>query len=305
MANHDPRLKARAHLAWKADRAFGLAALPIRPVSEEPQISAGSAAPAEKPTATSRPPSAAPGAVARPAGPAGFFGEELPKPAGKSPARAAALKVVLPAPAPISAPALSADEKRAALLELDEMQVRGCTKCELHHGRTQTVFGEGDPDARIMFIGEGPGENEDLTGRPFVGRAGELLDRMITRAMGLRREDVFICNIVKCRPPGNRAPMPEETAACTPYLERQIEVVRPEAIITLGAPAAKYILRDDKISITRARGTWREYRGIKVMPTFHPAYILRVYTDEVRRQVWSDLQAVLRELSLPIPGHKS
>ena len=205
------------------------------------------------------------------------------------------------APAPIVGAGLDRDQKSITLKQLDESHVKGCRKCGLHAGRTQTVFGEGDVDARIMFIGEGPGENEDLTGRPFVGRAGELLDRMIV-SMGLRREDVFIANIVKCRPPGNRAPAPDEVSACTPYLDAQIETIRPQVIVTLGAPAAKYILRDDKIAITRLRGQWREYRGIKVMPTFHPAYILRQYTREVRGQVWSDLQQVMDAVGLPRPG---
>lgn len=202
--------------------------------------------------------------------------------------------------APFAGDPLSVDGKRLALQQLDVDYVRGCVRCGLAAGRTQTVFGEGDPDAKIMFIGEGPGENEDLTGRPFVGRAGELLDRMIA-GMGLKREQVFIANIVKCRPPGNRAPAPDEVAACTPYLERQIETIRPSVIVTLGAPAAKYILRNDKIAITRLRGQWQAYRGIRVMPTFHPAYILRSYTREVRGQVWSDLQAVMAEVGLPAP----
>jgi DNA polymerase len=193
---------------------------------------------------------------------------------------------------------LPIEQKRLILQQLDERHVQGCTKCVLCQSRTRTVFGEGDVDAKAMFIGEGPGENEDRTGRPFVGRAGELLDRMIA-AMGLKREQVYIANIVKCRPPGNRAPVFDEVAACTPYLEKQIETIRPRVIVTLGAPSAKYILRNDKLSITRSRGQWHEYRGIKVMPTFHPAYILRSYTPQVRGQVWSDLQAVMDEIGLP------
>lgn len=194
-------------------------------------------------------------------------------------------------------------QKQKILIDLDAQQVKGCTKCGLCKGRTQTVFGEGDIDAKILFIGEGPGENEDLTGRPFVGRAGELLDKMIG-GMGLQRSQVYIANIVKCRPPDNRAPMPDETAACTPYLETQIETIHPKVIVTLGAPAAKYILQNEKVLITRLRGTWHEYRGIRVMPTFHPAYILRNYTSEVRGQVWSDLQQVMSELGMKIPAKK-
>ncbi|MCS7033407.1 MAG: uracil-DNA glycosylase [Phycisphaerae bacterium] len=199
---------------------------------------------------------------------------------------------------PIGGEALPTEAKRLRLKQLDEQEVRACVKCPLHAGRTQTVFGEGDVDAQLMFIGEGPGETEDQTGRPFVGRAGELLDKMIA-GMGLRREQVYICNVVKCRPPNNRAPLPDETAACASYLERQIETIRPKVIVTLGAPAAKFILGNDRVAISRVRGTWHEYRGIRVMPTFHPAYILRVYTPEVRGQVWSDLQKVMEALGLP------
>lgn len=194
-------------------------------------------------------------------------------------------------------------QKQKILIDLDAQQVKGCTKCGLCKGRTQTVFGEGDIDAKIMFIGEGPGENEDLTGRPFVGRAGDKLTDMI-RGMGLGREQVYICNIVKCRPPNNRVPEPEEVAACAPYLETQIETIRPKVIVTLGAPAAKYILQNEKLAITKTRGTWHEYRGIKVMPTFHPSYILRVYTPEIRGQVWSDLLQVMSELGMKIPSKK-
>jgi DNA polymerase len=139
-----------------------------------------------------------------------------------------------------------------------------------------------------MFIGEGPGENEDLTGRPFVGRAGELLDKQIA-AMGFARSAVYICNIVKCRPPENRAPMPDETSACTPYLMRQIELVRPSVIVTLGLPATQFLL-ETKSPMKDLRGRWHDFRGIALMPTYHPAYVLRNYTDAVRRMVWDDLK---------------
>jgi DNA polymerase len=161
------------------------------------------------------------------------------------------------------------------------------------------VFGEGDPDARIFFIGEGPGENEDLSGRPFVGRAGQLLDKMIA-GMGFRRDQVFIANIVKCRPPQNRAPAADETDTCTPYLVRQLEVVRPEAIITLGLPSSQYMLQS-KLSMSRLRGNWHQWRGIRLMPTFHPAYLLRAYTEDNRAKVWDDLKKVLEALGLPVP----
>jgi uracil-DNA glycosylase family 4 len=192
---------------------------------------------------------------------------------------------------------LSPDEKKQKLFELNATEVSICRKCRLCETRTNTVFGEGDPNAQLLFIGEGPGENEDLQGRPFVGRAGQLLDKMIA-AMGLKREQVFIANIVKCRPPNNRVPAPDEVATCTPYLVRQIELIRPKVIVTLGLPAAKYMLSTTQ-TMGRLRGQWQQWRGIKLMPTFHPAYLLRSYTEENRQMVWSDLKAVMNELGLP------
>jgi DNA polymerase len=221
------------------------------------------------------------------------------------PARAADTALFAPAaeqPA-FDAPVLSPEEKRARLLALDNNEVRGCTKCRLCETRTQTVFGEGDPDAKIFFIGEGPGENEDLTGRPFVGRAGEMLNKWIA-AMGLKREQVMIANIVKCRPPGNRVPAPDEVATCTPYLQRQLEIVRPKVIVTLGLPAAKYMLQSNS-TMGRLRGQWHAWRGIKLMPTFHPAYVLRSYTNQVRAAVWDDLKKVMAEVGLPPPKQRS
>lgn len=197
------------------------------------------------------------------------------------------------------APALSREQKIAALAALDESQVRSCTLCRLCEQRTQTVFGEGDPEARLFFIGEGPGETEDRTGRPFVGRAGELLTKMIA-GMGLARQQVYIANIVKCRPPGNRVPSPDEIASCTPYLERQLEIIRPQVIVTLGLPATRHMLQVTS-SMGRLRGNWHEWRGIKLMPTFHPSYILRVDSRETKALVWSDLKQVMVELGLPIP----
>lgn len=192
---------------------------------------------------------------------------------------------------------LDSATKIRILTELRQTEVEGCTKCILCERRTQTVFGEGDPDAKLMFIGEGPGETEDKTGRPFVGRAGELLDKMIV-AMGYKREDVYIANVVKCRPPGNRAPTPVEVEACWGYLKRQLMTIQPRAIVTLGGPAAKLILSTDR-NISSIRGQWDTFRGlspegpyIPVMPTFHPAYVLRNYNEETRRKVWSDLKRV-------------
>ena len=168
-----------------------------------------------------------------------------------------------------------------------------CRKCPLCEARTNMVFGEGDPHARLMFIGEGPGFEEDRSGRPFVGKAGQLLDKMIL-AMQFTREEVYICNIVKCRPPGNRAPMPEEAAACLQYLEQQIKLVSPEAIVLLGATAAHYLLNKTE-GITRLRGKWLEYNGIPVMPTFHPAFLLR--QESAKREAWLDLQQVMAKFN--------
>ncbi len=285
-------LKARARLWLRGERAFGLDALPVVLGDGAPQ----DVAPVHEPDGPMPPPpgATATAATSRAGRSTSLFGvSENPAPA----MRAAGL---VPSPSssePFTSPVLSVEEKRIRLSELDENEVRGCTKCRLCESRTHTVFGEGDADARIFFIGEGPGETEDRTGRPFVGRAGELLDRMIA-GMGLTREQVMIANIVKCRPPGNREPAPDEVATCTPYLVRQLEVVRPRVIVTLGRPALQYML-NQKISISRMRGQWQTWRGIKLMPTFHPAYILRSYTSEVRAAVWSDLQQVMDEVGLP------
>ena len=164
-----------------------------------------------------------------------------------------------------------------------------CTRCRLHERRTHIVFGVGNPSADLMFVGEGPGRDEDEQGEPFVGRAGQKLNGMI-RAIGLERGDVYIANIVKCRPPDNRDPKPDEIATCSPFLLEQIESVRPKVIVTLGSPATKTLL-GIKTGITKVRGTWQSYRGIPVMPTYHPAFLLRQYTEENRRLVWADLKA--------------
>jgi len=175
----------------------------------------------------------------------------------------------------------------------DLAQVRAelgeCTRCKLHSTRTKIVFGVGHPRARLMFVGEGPGADEDARGEPFVGRAGKKLDEMIA-AIGLRREDVYIANIVKCRPPKNRDPEKDEIATCSPFLYKQITAIRPRVIVTLGSPATRTLL-ETKIGITKLRGTWQAFAGIPVMPTFHPAYLLRAYTRENRLKVFEDLKA--------------
>jgi DNA polymerase len=180
------------------------------------------------------------------------------------------------------------DDKAGALARLRD-ELGDCTRCKLHAGRTNIVFGVGSPGAKLMFVGEGPGADEDLQGEPFVGRAGKKLDEMIV-AIGLTREQVYIANVVKCRPPQNRDPERDEIETCSPFLMRQIEIIRPRVIVTLGSPATRLLL-DTRVGITRLRGNWHDYRGIPVMPTFHPAYLLRAYTKENRRKVWDDLQA--------------
>lgn len=165
-----------------------------------------------------------------------------------------------------------------------------CTRCPLCQKRRNIVFGEGNPNARLMFIGEGPGFDEDLSGRPFVGKAGHLLTDIITKGMKLRREDVYIANIVKCRPPNNRNPLPNEAATCYPFLERQIAAIKPEFICTLGKVAAQ-VLSGSRDSMTAIRGRPFNYRGIRVMPTYHPAYLLR--QPEKKRETWADIKVLM------------
>jgi len=272
------RARAKARLALRAERAFGLDAVRAR-VVESSTIEAPAAHPAMAIGAIPLQITGKPSAIVPPSPPA--------------PLRSLAL------PVPFTAPLLSTDEKRLRLKTMDDSEVRGCTLCRLCETRTKSVFGEGDADASIFFIGEGPGENEDRTGRPFVGKAGQLLDKMIG-AMGLQRQQVFIANIVKCRPPNNRVPAPDEVSTCTHFLERQLEIIRPRVIVTLGLPAAKYMLQSNS-TMGKLRGQWHSWRGIKLMPTFHPAYILRSYTPQTRAAVWSDLQLVMREIGLAFP----
>jgi DNA polymerase len=179
-----------------------------------------------------------------------------------------------------------------ATLEGVRAELGDCKRCRLCEQRTQIVFGDGNPHAELMFVGEGPGAEEDRTGLPFVGRAGELLTAMIEKGLGIPRRDVYICNIVKCRPPGNRTPLADEARTCGMFLDGQIAAVRPKVIVALGKPATSLLLGRD-VAITRVRGTWQDYKGIPLMPTLHPAFVLRQYTEENRRAVWSDLRAAL------------
>jgi DNA polymerase len=193
-----------------------------------------------------------------------------------------------PAPLPIEARTL--EEVRAELGD--------CTRCKLHQlGRKQIVFGVGNPKAELMFIGEGPGAQEDIQGIPFVGDAGQLLTKII-QSMGFSRDDVYIANIVKCRPPQNRDPEPDEVASCEPFLKKQIASINPRMIVTLGKYASQTILHTST-AITRLRGQWGSYQGIPVMPTYHPAYLLR--NPEEKRPVWSDMKAVVAALGKKLP----
>jgi len=188
-------------------------------------------------------------------------------------------------------------------------QALACARCKLATTRTTVVFGEGNPEAEVMFIGEGPGKVEDQTGRPFVGPAGELLTRIIEKGMGVPRESVYIANVVKCRPTidlqfvRDRPPDPEETAACSPFLLTQIELIAPRVIVTLGNPSTKFLLKTE-VGITRLRGNWQEFQGIPVMPTYHPSYVIRNGGEKspLRRDVWEDIKKALAKLGWEIPG---
>lgn len=205
----------------------------------------------------------------------------------------------VPLPARRTAATEAAAGKQRLLDDLRARHDRECPHCTTATAHTQTVFGEGNPDARLVFVGEAPGAEEDRTGRPFVGRAGELLNKMIG-AMGLEREEIYIANVLKSRPPNNATPTPAEVMKCAPYLAEQLKIIAPEVIVALGAPAAKFLL-DTTEGISALRGSWHACRlgelEIPVMPTFHPAYLLRNYTPEARGKVWSDLQAVMKRLN--------
>jgi uracil-DNA glycosylase family 4 len=212
--------------------------------------------------------------------------EEHPIPARRS----------FPEPPQIAAAVPAAD--RAAALQMIREDIGDCTRCPLHKGRNKLVFGDGSPAARLMFVGEGPGADEDAQGLPFVGRAGQLLNNMIA-AMGLKREEVYIANVVKCRPPGNRAPEPEEANTCSPFLFRQIDVIRPEVLVALGATAVTYLL-GARQPLAGLRGRVHSVRGTKLIVTYHPAYLLR--DPRQKKEAWADLQIAMRELGLKPPS---
>jgi DNA polymerase len=211
-----------------------------------------------------------------------FIGEEAAIPARKTfPAAPQIGAVVAPA-------------ERAAALQLIREDIGDCTRCALHKGRNKIVFADGSPTARLMFVGEGPGADEDAQGLPFVGRAGQLLNNMIV-AMGLKREEVYIANIVKCRPPGNRTPEPDEANTCSPFLFRQIDVVRPQVLVALGATAATYLL-GQRQPLAGIRGRVHAFRGCQLIVTYHPAFLLR--DPRQKKEAWADLQIAMKELGL-------
>ncbi len=221
-----------------------------------------------------------------------WFGADVYRSAPETGESAASVRPVAPPPS-ATQPGEDSEKRR----RLDELcrAIENCHQCPLGETRTRFVFGTGRADARLVFVGEAPGEEEDLTGEPFVGRAGQLLTRMIA-AMGLRREDVYIGNILKCRPPQNRTPTLAEMAICLPYILQQIDIIQPEIVCALGATALKGLLRDPQASIGRMRGKFVSWRGIKLMPTYHPSYLLR--SPGEKRKAWEDLQKIMAEFGL-------
>jgi uracil-DNA glycosylase len=240
-----------------------------------------------------------PPATARPAATAPPAATARPAAEARSPAAAAAPRV---GPARTSSPEKPVDRAGCTTLAALNQKVTACTRCPaLVENRTQTVFGVGNPQPRLCFLGEAPGADEDRQGEPFVGRAGQLLTKMI-EACTMKREDVYILNVLKCRPPGNRTPEPQEVDNCRPFFERQIELLRPQFICCLGAVAAQSLLRTTT-AVGRLRGTVHDYRGIKVVVTYHPAYLLRAPNQ--KRAAWEDMKLLMREMGLKIPEHSS
>jgi DNA polymerase len=305
----------RAHAEWQL--ATGAVGLPSGKLPEEVLARAEQwAAPVESQPSVPEPPtSLGLGCEDRreglPAAPAPEPAPEL----ARGFAEAAAVEVATATAAPeqprppAAAPRPPAPEQReespaarAALASVDlealRVAVADCTACRLHETRTQTVFARGTGSSGLCFVGEGPGADEDAQGYPFVGAAGQLLDRMIL-AMGFERDAVYVCNIVKCRPPNNRKPQPDEMSACRPHFERQLELLKPQVIVALGATAVEGLF-GTTIGITKLRGHWKVWRGsVPVMPTFHPAYLLR--NPAAKREVWEDLQSVVQRFGRSLP----
>jgi len=205
------------------------------------------------------------------------------------------------AASPVAEPAGSLEAPSSGPLTLEAIreEIGDCRRCKLHKGRNSIVYGEGDPKAAIVFVGEGPGFEEDQQGRPFVGAAGQLLTDIIEKGMKIKRAEVYICNIVKCRPPNNRNPEPDEVEACIGFVKKQIAAINPRVIVTLGNVPTQNLL-NTKQGITRMRGTWQEYNGIPVMPTFHPSYLLR--SPGEKKWVWIDIKKVMERLGIAVPA---
>jgi len=203
---------------------------------------------------------------------------------------------VLPTASPAADLSLASGASTVETLDELRADIGDCQRCKLAPHRTNLVFGVGNPRAELVFVGEAPGRDEDLKAEPFVGRAGQLLTEIIVKGMKLRREDVYIANIIKCRPPQNRNPEPDEIASCEPFLVRQLAIIQPKVIVALGTFAAQALLKT-RTPITRLRGVWADYHGIPLMPTFHPAYLLRNPAE--KRVVWQDIQEVMKRLGLP------
>lgn len=284
---------ARAYLEWELEvSGFGVPQLSLRARTASESASAAEDAapmPADSvPSASAAgPTTSAPAARAMPRVEAGSAAraEDTPDSRVQPEARATLASLA-------TLPSVEVTGDRRARLTQIDAEVRACSRCELAKGRTHTVFARGNPDSPLVFIGEGPGQEEDRTGQPFVGPAGQLLDRMVA-AMGFARDDVYICNVVKCRPPGNRTPLPSEAGACAPYLLGQLDAVRPKVIVALGRCAT------ENLGLVGAgggwRGRWGKFRGVDVMPTYHPAFLLR--SPEFKRPVWEDLQKVMSRLT--------
>lgn len=230
--------------------------------------------------------------------------QDIPIPAGPHATVSSPKKQIVAAPAapPVAKePAKTVAAAQAGqpmTLESIREEIGDCTRCKLHKGRNTIVFGEGDPKAAIVFVGEGPGFEEDQQGRPFVGAAGQLLTDIIEKGMKIKRAEVYICNIVKCRPPNNRNPEPDEVEACIGFVKQQIRAIKPKVIVTLGNVPTQNLL-GTKQGITRMRGVWQEYEGIPVMPTFHPSYLLR--SPGEKKHVWADIQLVMKKLGMTVP----
>lgn len=286
----DPELAAEALLYLQWARGAGARYLPAADPAPAACLPAGgrTGAPAPR-TAPGAEASGAPGSSAHVSGAA-------PRAAPTAGENGPAARILSRGAAP-AGPDLSPEERRERLASL-KSDVVECRRCKLCADRTQTVFGEGSWAPRLAIVGEAPGAEEDRTGRPFVGRAGQLLTKMLA-AIGLAREDVFIMNVLKCRPPQNRNPRPDEVGACRPYLHEQLEILRPDLVLALGSPAVRELLRTER-GITSLRGRFaRTPDGWRVMPTYHPAYLLR--NPAAKREAWQDLQRVAAELGLEIP----